>query len=717
MLQDSPNARVANGRLSADVCTRPTFCVAVGSFADRLGSSALAELWDGKRWSLQTVPIPSGASEGALQGVSCSSASACVAVGHYTAITGAELTLAEAWNGTAWSVQPTPDPAGATSSALESVSCGPNDSCIGVGYYIHTRRIQKILAERWNGTDWTLQKTANPVDDSDSVLDGVSCPVTNSCVAVGYYLDSDTWVTLAEDWNGHEWTVLVTPNPPRSIVASFYGVSCIAAATCTAVGDFVRSSGKLLAKTLVEAWNGSVWTIEVSPNPIGTVSIDTLESVACTSAKSCRAVGYCTHATGSGATTLAEVWNGSAWTIQSTPNPGRSDTSLYGLSCTSTGACTAVGFYRNESGTYLTLTEVSKGNAWVVRASPDPNGVGSSVLESVSCTSSVLCIAVGSFANSPSTRMTLAEAWNGADWAIQTTPNPNATKHNVLESVSCTSSVACMAVGRSYGKRGTSTLAEEWNGTTWRVQATPNPGGKGAELTGVSCSAATACTAVGYYVSDLDLPLTLAEAWNGVDWTIENTPNPTGNDSPVLQGVSCTSPMACTAVGNYTSDAALVGLVERWDGSIWTIQSTPTGDDNLYGVSCSSATACTAVGNAYGYPSGISPLAEAWNGDSWSLKRTPDPVSFFSSFYGVSCRSGSDCTAVGGYDNSAGVGETLAEAWNGTRWTIQPTPNPKYGSNSVLAAVSGPSADNLIAVGNHLNRAGISVTLGETKQD
>jgi hypothetical protein len=87
-------------------------------------------------------------------------------------------------------------------------------------------------------------------------------------------------------------------------------------------------------------------------------------------------------------------------------------------------------------------------------------------------------------------------------------------------------------------------------------------------------------------------------------------------------------------------------------------------------------------------------------------------VSFFSSLYSVSCRSAMACTAIGGYDDSSGVAVPLAEAWNGTAWAVQATPSPRGGTNSVLAGVSC-AAGACTAVGSHLNRAQVSVTLAE----
>src|SRR3984957_21042906 len=134
-IERTPEAVVANGGRAADACPGPGRCVAVGSSATGAGTSALAESWNGTTWSIQHVPMPPGGTHSALDAVSCSSASACTAVGSYTSNLGDQVTLAERWNGSAWSVQSTPGPSGATRSILAGVSCGSATSCVAVGGY------------------------------------------------------------------------------------------------------------------------------------------------------------------------------------------------------------------------------------------------------------------------------------------------------------------------------------------------------------------------------------------------------------------------------------------------------------------------------------------------------------------------------------------------------------------------------------------------------
>jgi hypothetical protein len=411
---------------------------------------------------------------------------------------------------------------------------------------------------------------------------------------------------------------------------------------------------------------------------------------------------------------LGEVWNGTAWSIVRIPAPTRFASALAGVWC-GPATCVAAGYYRDGSGTGQALAEVSGGGAWAVQPAPDPSGAVPSTLASVSCGAPTACIAVGSYDNSTGTSLTLAQTWNGTAWRVQHTPDPAGLRHSSLVSVSCTSASACMAVGKVYGPRSGATLAESWNGTAWTIRPAPAPPGTFGELSGVSCASATACTAVGYYrAGPGSLAVPLAESWNGTAWTIQQVPGPAGGTNIVLDSVSCTSPSTCTAVGNYESSGALVGLAERWNGTTWAIQATPAGDDTLYGVSCGSATTCTAVGDSYGFPAGLSALAESWRDGTWKVQRTPFVPGVFTSLYGVSCRSPRGCAAVGGYTTGSGLAVPLAEAWNGTAWTLQAAASPRRGGGSVLAGVAPGQDAGFTAIGSHLSGAQVSTTLAET---
>jgi hypothetical protein len=105
--------------LSAVSCGSGTSCIATGSYITSANAHVtLAERWNGRRWGVQHPPNPAGEPGSNLLGVSCSSATSCTAVGSAGDTTDTEVTLAEHWNGRHWSVQRTPDPAGAPSSSV-----------------------------------------------------------------------------------------------------------------------------------------------------------------------------------------------------------------------------------------------------------------------------------------------------------------------------------------------------------------------------------------------------------------------------------------------------------------------------------------------------------------------------------------------------------------------------------------------------------------------
>jgi len=282
-----------------------------------------------------------------------------------------------------------------------------------------------------------------------------------------------------------------------------------------------------------------------------------------------------------------------------------------------------------------------------------------------------------------------------------------------LSAVSCVSTSVCAAVGvrvtpgsKLPPARGVA-LAERWNGRNWAIQRTPTPtGSTSSELLDVSCTSRTFCIAVGWYSSRRHASNTLVERWNGSRWSIQQTPK-----GFLASGVSCTSKTACTAVGGgpYTDGVlvdfgSFVVVVGRWNGSRWSIQRTPRlAGAGLGDVSCASAARCVAVGDAPGLD-GYGTLAERWNRTTWSIQQTPTPGSY-DWLWDVSCPSATACTAVGASIVAQGTGATVpvVERWNGHRWSLQPlSATDPYGYSSSLNSVSCPTSTACTAVGGAL---------------
>jgi hypothetical protein len=345
------------------------------------------------------------------------------------------------------------------------------------------------------------------------------------------------------------------------------------------------------------------WSIVASPNS-GTD--DNLTGVACPSATSCTAVGYYNDAGNN--RTLIESWDGTAWSIISSPNSGAGLNILSSVSCVSATSCTAVGFNDrgNEFSSFQTLVESWDGTSWSVVSSPN-SGTTDDRLTGVSCRSATLCTAVGFYVNASGITQTLIEAWDGTTWSIVASPNSIATD-NGLAGVSCPSATACTAVGYAFDGSHNRTLIESWNGTSWSVASSPNSGLYNQQLLGVVCPSATACTAVGFFVGSL-ASQTLIESWDGATWSIVPSPN-SGSDHNLLLGVSCGSGTSCAAGGWYFDGGSpnYRTLIESWDGTAWSVESSPnvsigggkhavTYPSVIHGVACASSTACAAVGD------------------------------------------------------------------------------------------------------------------------
>src|SRR5262249_27663702 len=161
----------------------------------------------------------------------------------------------------------------------------------------------------------------------------------------------------------------------------------------------------------------------------------------------------------------------------------------------------------------------------------------------------------------------------------------------------------------------------------------PRPEGTtGSSLDGVSCASASACTAVGdYQIHESSKSLTLAVRWDGSSWALQRTPNPSsGPNGRAVNGVSCPTPTACVAVGsaNTAANTGSLPLAMRSNGAAWSLirPRNPARTTVLFGVSCTSATACIAVGDGFGARGRGTAVSERWNGKAWSVLRTPVPA-------------------------------------------------------------------------------------------
>ena len=293
---DQPVAALPrSASLGAVSCVSSTFCVAVGG-TGTLGSrgSTVAEMWNGATWAVSRTPNPRGKQDNVLSGVSCVTASFCAAVGQWNKGIAAG-TIVELWNGKRWQLETTPT-AGNEDAYLRAISCVSTNACTAVGSYSVKGQpfpVGHALVDRWNGRRWLLQHAPTLTWGPD--LAGVSCASWSSCMAVGSQTpgQSSYIQAAAERWDGARWVAATTGLPSTGNHAEvhptevrLFSVSCVSATICTAVGSAYVNSGR--GWPIVELWNGRRWSAEATPR---VSNFSGFNGVSCVRNLGCTAVG------------------------------------------------------------------------------------------------------------------------------------------------------------------------------------------------------------------------------------------------------------------------------------------------------------------------------------------------------------------------------------------------------------------------------------------
>jgi hypothetical protein len=249
------------------------------------------------------------------------------------------------------------------------------------------------------------------------------------------------------------------------------------------------------------------------------------------------------------------------------------------------------------------------------------------------------------------------------------------------------------------------TLIEHWNGIAWSVVDSPNVGSDDNSLAAVVALAADDVWAVGNYINDFGVSQTLVEHWDGATWSVVESPNVGPLLDNELTAIDAVSPTDIWAAGYFFSEEA-VGrtLIEHWDGTSWSVVASPNvGDlDNyLYGITVVSATDAWAVGSyAVANPTQLvfKSLALHWNGAIWSVVPTPSVGSFTNILYDVDAAAADDVWAVGVFVSNTRGPRALIEHWDGATWTPVASPSESNGTDTLYSVVAIAS-DDVWAVG------------------
>ena len=232
-----------------------------GAFQDR----ALVEVWNGRRWYIANTPQP-GSVRDLLFGASALSKSNVWVVGDQESGNGVFETLAEHWNGHAWSVVRTPDP-GSTGNHLYAVDAVSADDVWAVGQSLGTQAPDRGLLEHWNGHLWSVVHLPAAVNTS-VLLDGLT--VTRGQVWVAGESDSPAGGgrPFLEHFVNGTWNIEKLPAVPDGANwSNLYGVAA-AEGSIWAVGTYVNPATDS-NDVLVLRDTAGKWSVNGAPNAGG----------------------------------------------------------------------------------------------------------------------------------------------------------------------------------------------------------------------------------------------------------------------------------------------------------------------------------------------------------------------------------------------------------------------------------------------------------------
>jgi photosystem II stability/assembly factor-like uncharacterized protein len=656
------------GLLGTVVCTSATSCVALGTITNQVAdvpTSVIATTTDsGASWSSQPLPTPMG-----LAGLSCPSASVCLAVGGRTGGGGPPTNpnregevVASTDGGRSWTNPALPAGVG----YLNDLSCASSSFCMAVGETLDGTGGTAVSTSD-GGASWTR----STLPSSQTPLSLIACDAPGDCLAV-----SEDGVLRTVDGGG-SWSS--TSGAGTAFPAS--GMACPTPTSCVAVGGMAPGDGNPTATITVTADGGATWAeVPLPTYPQDASSSGALQAISCGSTTTCTAVGGGIGPRGGpGVGVIFTTTNGgSTWRAHGAP-PGMGG--LAGVSCSGPLDCVVNGT-DPLAGTAMSAATTDGGALWssrVVRA-----GIGG--LEALACPSTHSCVAVGSVSSST---YALRSLDGGRSWTAQAIP-PGVVG---LSAVSCGSTSRCVAVGFQQAPGSVDSGQLEGvivgttdGGATWSKDTLPSGVGN---LSGVSCASATQCLAVG------DIPysnqaISVATANGGVSWS---PPSNLPVTSSVV-AVSCPTPSFCIAAGD-----SAVGQPEGVDpvaevttdaGRTWVGHAWPSGGEEPSGISCLSTKVCVAVGavtngvvNGGGVVSGAV-VTTTDGGTKWRLSTKVGAGNLSA----VSCSASSFCVAAG--RNEAGTGPVLLRRDGSSGpWEVSTRPD----GGGALNAVSCVSAE------------------------
>lgn len=260
----------------AVACASVGYCAAGGSYS--LDNGADIESWvDSETDGVWSTATPIAASlntdnESAILGVSCGAPGNCWAIGYYVALPGVQGTFVVNEVNGDWGSVLTMNVPGARYSTLSSLSCTSSTACVALGNANIDGTSHAYVAEEAGGI-WSID--AEPFLEGEegygSFAGGVTCITPGNCLAYGSVYTAAFAADVVEPTAGvvaresnFSWLSPQRPTGPlvSGLSYNFTGASCPAVNHCTLTGlvELPTDDPQNYSHSFVISQAGSSWT-------------------------------------------------------------------------------------------------------------------------------------------------------------------------------------------------------------------------------------------------------------------------------------------------------------------------------------------------------------------------------------------------------------------------------------------------------------------------
>ena len=357
---------------------------ATGQGGAPAGSTGLPSVWHAVRTPDPGAPPPPGLSDIGFTGASAAAADDVWAVGINGLTSSPSRGFAEHWNGTTWRPAAVPAPGGRQTTLRGVIDLGAAGAwAVGRSFGTPGSAPSRTLIEHWNGHQWAITASPNPAGGPNGVdqLEAITGTGPGDLWAAGeaFTGPSGDIHLLFEHFDGTTWTAVTTQIPgfARSVAAA-------SPRDVWAVGinpDGSHCSAGMLActNTVAAHFDGHTWTTVPTPDLItGPNAQNFLTGISVVAAGDAWASGYEESDGPSGIHNIPYLlhFNGTAWSLVKAPNTGTEGSQLRAVTAPAATDVWAVGETDDTDGALRTITEHYNGTAWSISPSVDPGESG-----------------------------------------------------------------------------------------------------------------------------------------------------------------------------------------------------------------------------------------------------------------------------------------------------------------------------------------------------